>query len=187
MNKICSISNCKNKHVAKSFCQKHYDSYKKYGDPLIVKIKVGENRLNHPLYGCYRSMKKRCLNPNNPDYKNYGGRGIKIAEEWLGIDGFTNYANYLSKLDNYLKPGYSIDCIDNNGDYEPGNIRFATKTQQNLNQRPKYNPLGLPGVFKKKNRFGARIQINNRRVYLGMFSSAEEAHQKYLEALNLRG
>ena len=66
----------------------------------------------HPLYQIWQGMKARCLNPNNPHYANYGGRGIKICDEWIN-----NFNQFVADMKD--RPcGYSIDRIDNNGNYE---------------------------------------------------------------------
>ena len=82
------------------------------------------------LYRIYKSMKQRCYNPRTPNYQIYGGRGIRICNEWLNdYDVFCEWA---------LAHGYddslSIDRIDNNGDYEPSNCRWADDYTQRRNQ-----------------------------------------------------
>jgi hypothetical protein len=74
----------------------------------------------HPIYECWTSMKKRCLNPNNKDWKHYGGRGIKVCKRWM------KFANFLEDMFATWAPGLEIDRYpDNNGDYEPGNVRWT--------------------------------------------------------------
>lgn len=77
---------------------------------------------------CWNGAKNRCNNPNNKDYVNYGGRGIKFSKKW---DNFVDFLAYMGD-----KPaGLTLDRIDNDGNYEPGNCRWATISQQNNNQR----------------------------------------------------
>lgn len=80
-------------------------------------------------YGSYSSMRGRCLNPNHHNYPYYGGRGIKICDRWL--EGYKNF-----KEDMGERPeGTTLDRIDANGNYEPGNCRWATNYVQSINQR----------------------------------------------------
>ena len=80
-------------------------------------------------------MKQRCHNPHNKRYNCYGGRGISICKEWE--KSFKAYFEYVSKLPHYGEPGYSIDRINNDGNYEPGNVRWATAYEQVHNRRRK--------------------------------------------------
>jgi hypothetical protein len=85
-------------------------------------------------YFVWRGMKARCYNPNDPSYKDYGGRGIRVYKPWR--KSYVVFLKYILKTIG-RKPAfeYSIDRIDNNGNYEPGNIRWATKKQQIHNRR----------------------------------------------------
>lgn len=78
-------------------------------------------------------MKTRCYNENTDFFKHYGGRGIKVCDEWK--DSF--FAFYEWAIKNGYDDDLSIDRIDVNGDYEPSNCRWATKEQQSLNTRRK--------------------------------------------------
>jgi len=82
------------------------------------------------LFDVHRQMVKRCEDPSNPDYPNYGGRGIKVCEEWQDFRTFTEWA-----LSNGYQPGLSIDRENTNSGYEPSNCRWATVLQQARNAR----------------------------------------------------
>jgi hypothetical protein len=86
-----------------------------------------------PLYQVWQAMIKRCINCNDSRYSSYGGRGIAISGEWR--HDFKAFYNHVSQLPNFRKKGYSLDRIDNDGNYEPGNVRWATTGQQNRNNR----------------------------------------------------
>ncbi len=81
-------------------------------------------------YDAWRSMKKRCLNPSYVQWKDYGGRGITICQEW--IDSFDAF---LSDVGPKPEPHLSLDRIDNNGNYEASNVRWADRTTQSRNRR----------------------------------------------------
>lgn len=85
------------------------------------------------IYGVWRGMKQRCGNPNDRSYKWYGGRGISVCEEWR--NSFETFYDYVCKLPNYGEPGRTIDRIDVNGNYCPGNVRWATWSEQAANKQ----------------------------------------------------
>ena len=81
-------------------------------------------------YRTWDGIKQRCLNANSKGYENYGGRGIKVCDRWM------EFENFILDMGNKPSKFHSIDRIDNNGDYEPSNCRWATLKVQNSNKRP---------------------------------------------------
>lgn len=94
------------------------------------------NRLTHGMngtriYGIWKGMKDRCLNERSESYKDYGGRGVTIFEDWLNsFESFYNWA-----LQSGYRDDLSIDRIDVNGNYEPSNCRWSTADVQANNKR----------------------------------------------------
>jgi hypothetical protein len=86
-----------------------------------------------PTWSSWNSMRDRCLSATNKDFHNYGGRGITICSRW------ESFENFLADMGE--KPeGMSLDRIDVNGNYEPGNCRWADYSTQNRNQRRHLDP-----------------------------------------------
>jgi len=82
-----------------------------------------------PEYGVWRNMYQRCTNPNNPQYHNYGGRGIKVCQRWR-----ESFENFYADMGPRPSSQHSIDRINTNGDYTPSNCRWATPVQQSNNK-----------------------------------------------------
>ena len=143
------------------------------------------------IFNTWNNIKARTTNKNLKVYQYYGGRGIKMCEEW-----FNNFIAFREwALDNGYEEdkGLSIDRIDNDGNYEPSNCRWTTKTIQSRNQRMKINNTsGYKGVYFKKSRgkFTVSIIINKIKIYLGSFKTAVEgaiAYNNYIIENNLEG
>lgn len=80
-------------------------------------------------YRTWAAMLCRCTNPDHRQFRHYGGRGIRVCERWH------TYANFLADMGRRPSPDLSLDRVDNDGDYEPDNCRWATRKQQMNNRR----------------------------------------------------
>lgn len=90
-------------------------------------------RTNTPEHVTWSSMLKRCTNPNDRGYSNYGGRGISVCDRWK-----TSFENFYADMGPRPSNVHSIDRRDNNGNYEPDNCHWATKDEQVNNKRTNY-------------------------------------------------
>jgi hypothetical protein len=114
-----------------------------------LKIKANKNKpknfihgeYKNPIYRNWINMKHRCHDPKNPRYKNYGGRGIKVCKEWLKIE------NFIKDMGMPPSAKHTIDRINNNGNYEPKNCRWATQQTQANNKRNTFKIEGI-SIFK---------------------------------------
>ena len=108
-----------------------------------------------PEHNSWKNMHYRCYGANTPNYHNYGGRGIKV--------NFTSFKQFFDEVGPRPAAGYSIDRINNEGHYEPGNVRWATWKQQANNKRPrKSTPAGL-----RRTHCSAGHELTLDNVYLG--------------------
>ena len=127
---------------------------------------------NHKLYGVWNGIKKRCNNKNSKEYKNYGGRGIIMCDEWK--DDFKSFYDWA--LSNGYDEKLTLDRKDNDGNYEPSNCRWETKIIQGRNQRKRQGSSEYRGVRLNKNgTWSSRIQVNGKRIRLGCYDCEIEA------------
>ena len=148
--------------------------------------KTIHNLKNHRLYDTWNNMIQRCTNPKRKEYKNYGGRGIFVCQEWLDVNNFIKDM-YLSFID-----GLSLDRIDNDKGYSKDNCRWANQTIQSRNTRLLRvdNKSGYRGVcwHKTKKRWIAKITVNSKKVNIGTFINPLDgalAYDKYIIDNNL--
>ena len=123
------------------------------------------------LYHVWQGIKNRCENENSPEYKNYGGRGIKICEEWHDYANFREFMFLKGYDPNAPKGECTIERIDINGDYEPANCTIITLSKQQRNKTSnKYLTLGgeSKSVVEWAEELGVSSNVLYARIYTGM-------------------
>lgn len=170
-----------------------------------AKIARGEIKIphyiKHGLYGhrlnrIWNSMKTRCNYTKSANYKNYGGRGIKVCEEWcnkgMGFINFYNWAianGYEEHVREYGEKNTTIDRIDVNGNYEPSNCKWSTLLEQAKNKRPITTQRRKGYHFHKKNPMISTEQLLVlKKLHLGQNTIREmiKAGMTFDEALKVR-
>lgn len=143
----------------------------------VVNLIHGNSRVGKMTaeYRAWLKMISRCYNKNHNSYENYGGRGIKVCDRWLN-----SFANFLLDMGQKPSASHSLDRFPNNdGDYEPGNCRWATKKEQENNKR-RTIILKYKGVEKSISywcdELGLRYGLVQNRLQMGY--SVEDALEK---------
>ena len=141
----------------------------------------GHNRKHHTTceYKSRSGMIQRCCNPHYTHYEDYGGQGITVSPLWEN-----NFVKFLADVGR-APLGFSIDRIDNNGNYEPGNVRWSPPPIQAQGRRGnKHTKIGIKGTTIQRNssRFEARIGHSGLNPRLGSYDTAEEAGLAWMMA-----
>ncbi len=111
------------------------------------------------IYNIWRGMKARCSNPKNIVWPIYGGRGVRVCDEWLEFWPFWNWA-----IVNGYQRHLTIDRIDPNGNYEPSNCRWANYFQQARNRRSSYTPLTINEVTMSVAEWSAKTGVGRSTI-----------------------
>lgn len=114
------------------------------------------------IYNTWCNMKARCYNPNKKDYKNYGGRGIVVYDKWK--DNFQAFYDYVSKLQHYGEKGYTLNRIDNDGNYAPNNVEWSTDIEQANNKRNNHL-VSYGGKTQTISEWAKELKINKYTLY----------------------
>jgi len=122
-------------------------------------------------------MMQRCHNPNNPGYYKYGGRGIKVCDRWR-----ESFVHFLEDVGRKPSPELTLERIDNNKNYEPGNVCWATYTKQAENRRSgsRYGS----GIQFDGTWYRVYLKINRIKKKVGTFRTLEEAKLAKQEVLD---
>lgn len=160
----CSV--CDKEHVSSLVTWKHKG-----------RKRCGRLNTQHKLYDRYDKMIQRCHNPKNSKFKYYGARGIKVCDRWL--DSFNNF---LEDMEPSFKEGLQLDRRDNNGNYEPSNCHWVTRSENMLNRRGFKNETDFPGVRKTPyNTYVGRCQVNKKNYSTKSYKTPQEAYKSIQE------
>lgn len=133
-----------------------------------------------PEYRCWNQMINRCCNEKNPSYKDYGGAGVAVFEIWI-----SNPVDFINHIGKRPSADHSIDRIDSTNGYVPGNVRWASKSEQCYNRRQKRNSTSkFRGIHfnSQHKKWIATISTSKGKVHLGLFSDEEKAYSIYVDA-----
>lgn len=158
----CLLGGCKKPVRAMGYCGQHYH----------IKVFLPK----HPLYNVWQNMKRRCYDPRSPKFYRYGARGVRVCPRWR--KSYRAFEHDIALMG--LRPSirHTLDRINNNGDYAPGNVQWATPTQQAFNRGVRStNKSGVTGVFfnKRTGKWLATLTINKHRQHLGWFTNKDDA------------
>jgi hypothetical protein len=138
------------------------------------------------IYDTWHHMVSRCYNESDKSFSNYGGRGISVYDEWKNsLEIFNEWA-----INNGYSDDLTIDRINNDGNYEPGNCRFVTRSRNCIKKNIyKNNKTGYKGVRRasRGNKFEACIGVDKKVIHLGTFSEpidAALAYDKFIDENN---
>ena len=184
-------SQCRNVLPISKFSRKKYRlskrdstclhcSDRRYKKHEGVKTTEQHGMANSSLYRSWRGMLNRCYATSDRKYHLYGGRGIRVCGEWY--ESFAEFAKWA--FSNGYKEGLTVDREDVNGDYEPGNCRWATDGEQNENRRSgnlrrKCLYKGVRMSQSSIGKFVAKIGVDGVQVHIGMYNTQEQAAQAY--------
>lgn len=134
-----------------------------------------EGYKDNPHFSRWKGMIERCYYPKHKDYHRYGGRGIRVCDEWK--DHPKNFIEWVERESNWEEgKGFTLDRKDYDEDYQPSNCEFLDSYGQAMNKGVSIkNTSGQPGVSKFGDKWRARITFRGKRKSLGVFDNKEDA------------
>lgn len=178
----------RNQETIKAYTKKHYAEHKEQESERHKRWYAENTELakqrKHPLRSRHTNMIHRCYNENCEAYANYGARGITVCDRWLGEGGFERYVEDVYPT--YV-PGLTLDRIDNDGNYEPNNVRWVSRTVQNNNTRTKLKyKLSIPAntpVYSEYGVLGTLMdfcKLHNLPLIIGKYRYAQHANEDWI-------
>lgn len=131
-----------------------------------------------PIYRRWQAMKARCGNPNNSEYRNYGGRGISVCSRW-GV-----FEDFVADMGRSFSENLELDRIDTNGNYEPSNCRWVSRTAQQRNKRNNHS-LEINGEKKTLVEWGEETGLKANTILTRIRRGWP--HDRLLEIANQEG
>jgi len=129
-----------------------------------------------PEYKIYQAAKQRCTNPSSQRWPSHGGRGIKFL--------FSSFEEFITHIGRRPVGDYSLERIDNDGNYEQGNVKWATRSEQQKNKRAYGKGYGW---HEASGKWCAKIYRDEKETWLGTFDTEGEAKEARQRALQERG
>lgn len=162
--------------VQYSFTSGHTKSCGCLHKEALIERNKSHNMSDTTEYSIWKGMKKRCSNPKEKCYKDYGGRGIRVCDRWL-----ENFENFYEDMGPRPSKKHTIERVDNDGNYCPENCKWATRSEQQRNQRVR-GGISYYGVIDYDHKFRAIVYIDKKQVHLGYFDTTLQAATAYDDA-----
>lgn len=177
--KLCKLDFCIKEVHAKKMCAAHLWQHNNGKELKPTRFREKHGLGKSIEYNTWHSMKQRCTNPKNTNYKNYGAKGISICDRWL-----ESFANFYKDMGNRPDVTYTLDRVDNRKGYSPDNCRWATPYQQIVNRGAnRNNTVGYRGVKKEYKKYGAFICVDYKNYCVAWTRTKKEAAYIYDQAV----